>query len=113
MKETLMKRGLFTSLFLLAMVVSVAAFAMDLSTARRTGVVGEKLDGYVGVVKAENGVAELAADINARRKAEYERISKQNGQPVSVVAKLAAEQVIGGLPGGSLYQGADGSWKTK
>lgn len=108
-----MKRTLFTSLFLVTMLVSIAAFAMDLSTARRTGMVGERADGYVGVIKADNGVAELTADVNAKRKAEYERISKQNGQPVSIVAKLAAEQIISNLPSGAMYQSASGSWQTK
>ena len=108
-----MKRILFMSLLTLGLIATTAAFAMDLSTARRTGMVGERIDGYIGVVKAENGVAELAADVNVRRKAEYERISKQNGQPVAVVAKLAAEQVIKGLPAGSLYQSANGAWQKK
>lgn len=106
-----------TRLFIMTLaaitLVASSAFALDLTSARNAGLVGEKLDGYAAVVKAGSGVAELVNDINNRRKAEYERISKQNGQPVNVVSKLAAEQIINGLPKGAMYQGPDGSWRKK
>ena len=87
------------------------AFALDLQSARASGALGEKLDGYVAALKPEAG--DLAADVNAKRKAEYARISKENGQPVDVVAKLAAGQVIANLPAGAMYQDAGGGWKKK
>lgn len=106
-----------TRLFIMTLaaitLVASSAFALDLNGARKAGLVGEKLDGYAAVVKAQSGVAELVNEVNNRRKAEYERISKQNGQPVAVVSKLAAEQIINGLPAGTLYQGPDGSWRKK
>jgi uncharacterized protein YdbL (DUF1318 family) len=70
-----------------------SAFAMDLQQARSEGLLKEKADGYVAVVKSSAEVEALANDVNAKRKAEYQRISKENGQPVDVVAKLAAEQI--------------------
>lgn len=106
-----MKRTLILTLFAAVMAFSVQAFASDLSAARAKGVVGEKLDGYVAAVTSEG--ASVVSDVNARRRAEYEKISKANGQPVSVVAKVAAENIINGLPSGSLYQAPDGSWKKK
>lgn len=106
-----------TRLFIMTLaaitMVASSAFAMDLNSARNAGLVGEKLDGYAAVVKAQSGVSDLVTQVNNRRKAEYERISKQNGQPVNVVSKLAAEQIINGLPKGALYQGPDGGWRTK
>lgn len=103
----------FLATFALVALLSAQAFAMELSTARANGYVGEKTDGYVDVVKAQSGVAEMVADINAKRRAEYQRISRENGQPLSVVGKLAAEQIINGLPSGALYQSTDGSWRKK
>lgn len=108
-----MRRTLFTSLFAAALLFAGQAFALDLSQARSQGLVGERLDGYVAVVKPAADAQALANDVNARRKAEYERISKQNGQPVSVVGTIAAEKIINGLPSGSLYQGAGGGWTSK
>lgn len=108
-----MKRILFTALFAVALVFASQVFAADLSEARARGIVGEKLDGYIGAVTSSAEANAVVSDVNARRRTEYEKISKANGQPVSVVGKVAAENIINGLPTGSLYQAPDGSWKKK
>lgn len=108
-----MKRTFFTAVFAATLLIAGQAFALDLSQARAQGLVGEKQDGYVAVVKPSPDVQAVVNDVNARRKAEYARISAQNGQPVSVVGKIAAEKIINGLPSGSLYQGAGGGWTSK
>ncbi len=98
---------------LVATLFALPAAALELSDARKQGVIGEKTDGYVAAIKASGDVNKLVSEVNAKRKAEYTRISKENGQPVDVVAKLAAPQIISGLPAGSLYQANDGTWKTR
>jgi len=70
-----------------------AAWALSLQEARSQGLVIERADGYVEAAQLSPEVVALADEVNAKRKAEYERISKENGQPVEVVAKLAAEQI--------------------
>lgn len=106
---------LFRSLAIIAAAITLASpvFALDLQSARTSGVLGEKADGYVAVLKPSADANALAAEVNARRKEEYAKISTQNGQPVDVVGKVAAESIINKLGAGSSYQGADGSWKTK
>jgi uncharacterized protein YdbL (DUF1318 family) len=106
-----MKQFFLTTLAFSAL--AFPAFALDLHEARNSGVLGEKNDGYVSVLKNSPDAAKLAAEVNAKRSAEYARISKENGQSVAVVAKLAAEQIITGLEAGSSYQDASGKWKTK
>ena len=104
------------SLLMLAVLGSLLAFpalAMTLDQARSSGSVGEKLDGYVAALKTTPDVQALVADINAKRKQEYQRISTENGQPVEVVAKLAAQQIINKLASGSMYQSPDNGWKKK
>ena len=86
-----MKKIILTAL--LCVVAAPAAYALDLASARASGAVCEKGDGYIVAKSAE--ASSLAASVNAGRKAEYARISKQNGQPVDVVAKVAAQQIIG------------------
>ena len=93
--------------------IALPAYALDLDSARDQGLVGEKLDGYVGVVKDGPGVAALVSEINAKRRVEYQKISAKNGKPVDVVGKIAAETIIGRLKPGNYYQGPDGSWKKK
>ncbi len=92
---------------------ALPALALDLSTARGQGLVGEKTDGYITAIKSSAETDALVNEVNAKRKAEYARISKENGQPVDVVGKVAAEQVIGNLPKGAMYQDASGQWKTR
>ena len=108
-----MKLRLATLLALVAALIVTPALALDLHQARSTSLVGEKSDGYVAALNPTPEVQALVADVNAKRQQEYARISQQKGQPVDVVAKLAAQQIITQLAPGSSYQGTDGSWKKR
>ncbi|NBX03839.1 MAG: DUF1318 domain-containing protein [Alphaproteobacteria bacterium] len=103
------------SRFLIAVAAAVLmvspAFALDLHSARAQGLVGEQNTGYAKALKPE--AASLVAEVNAKRKAEYAKISAQNGQSVDVVAKLAAGQIAGSLESGNSYQDASGNWVKK
>lgn len=107
-----MKRMIMTAFGVLTL-TAFPAFALDLATARMAGQVGEQTDGYVAVLKHSPEVSALAADVNAKRRTEYQRISSENGQTPDVVGKLAAQQVIQKLPAGSMYQDASGAWKKR
>ena len=107
------KLSLCLSTILMVCAIAGPAAALDLHDARAQGVVGEQSDGYVGVVAPAAGAQALADSVNAQRKAEYEKISAANHQPVDVVAKLAAVQVIKKLDKGEYYQAADGSWTKR
>lgn len=111
--KTIKRAVRFALMMMVGLSMSMAAFAMDLKAARDAGLVGEKLDGYVAVLKPSDDVNALASDVNAKRSAEYSRISKENSQTVAVVAKLAAPKIIENLSKGHFYQAADGSWKQK
>ncbi|MCB1782842.1 MAG: YdbL family protein [Alphaproteobacteria bacterium] len=100
-------------LFALVLLVSLPAYALDLQSARDAGLVGEALTGYVAALKETPEVAALVKDVNTKRLAEFTKISQKNGQPVDVVAKLAAQQIIQNLSPGHYYQAADGSWKQR
>jgi uncharacterized protein YdbL (DUF1318 family) len=100
-------------LFAAIMFLAMPAYALDLQGARSSGQVGERLDGYVAARKETADVRSLVAEVNAKRRQEYTRISKENNQSVDVVAKLAAEQIINGLAPGAYYQAPDGSWKQR
>lgn len=97
----------------LAGFLALPAWALDLSTARGQGKVGERLNGFVAAIDTGPDVQALVAEVNARRKAEYARISEQNKQPLEVVGKLAAEKIIGQLPPGAAYEGAGGGWRKR
>lgn len=84
------KHVIFAALIALT---ALPAYALDLHSARASGQVAETPEGYVRAVKSSPEVDALVAEVNAKRKAEYTRISKENGQPVDVVGKLAAPQI--------------------
>lgn len=101
----------------LTVIFAAAAFAAAAATldgARRSGLVGERPDGYIGAVSPNPtpDIAELVASVNAQRKAEYARIASQNGQSVTVVEKLAAEKLIAKAAPGT-YVMSGGVWVKK
>lgn len=81
--------------------IALPAFALDLHTARANGDVAEQPDGFIKAVKTSPEVNTLVTEVNAKRLAEYSRISKQNGQPVDVVGKLAAPQIAKSIAAGN------------
>lgn len=93
--------------------IAMPAFALDLQQARTQGAVAEQRSGYIMAVKPNAEVNALVSDVNAKRRQEYQRISKENGQPIDVVAKLAAAQIIQKLAPGSLYEGDNGGVQKK
>lgn len=78
---------------IVSLLVASPALALDLHSARASGVVAETPEGYIKAVKSSAEVDALVAEVNAKRMAEYTRISKQNGQSVEVVGKLAAPEI--------------------
>lgn len=106
-------RRIFLTVLALASLAAFPAYALDLHEARSGGHVGEQLDGYVAPIRETPEVQALVEEVNAKRRQEYVRISRENGQPVEIVAKLAAEKIINRLEPGNYYQAPDGSWKTR
>jgi uncharacterized protein YdbL (DUF1318 family) len=98
----------------LALALPLAAAALDLDTARAQGLVGEQTDGYVGAVKGQGGdeVRQLVAEVNAKRRAAYEQIAREQGTPVAAVASLAGQKLIAKMPAGS-WIGDGGRWYQK
>lgn len=95
MKKHFILSALATVLF------ALPAFALDLHSARASGVVKELPSGYITAVSPSAEVNALVAEVNAKRKAEYTRISKENGQTVEVVGQLAAPQIAKSIAAGN------------
>jgi uncharacterized protein len=91
------------------------AAAASLDQAKAAGQVGERIDGYVGVVDAgaPGDVKALVEKINAERKAKYAEIAEKQGAPVAAVAQIAGKKLIERAPKGEYVMGADGQWQRK
>ena len=98
----------------LLMLNTACVFAADLQQAKSEGLVGEQLNGYLGVVSAEasSDVRILVSDINAKRKAKYESIASQNSTSLETVELLAGKKAIEKTRAGNYVQTATG-WKKK
>lgn len=107
--KTLLKPVLF--LFLLS--INAMAFAVTLDQAKADGLVGEQLDGYLGLVVNNKAAQSLIADVNAKRKQLYQQLASKNGVSVDVVAKLAAEKAAEKTQSGHYLQNMQGEWVKK
>ncbi len=101
------------SLVLLSLVLFChPAMALDLSTAKAQGLVGETATGYLAPVKTSPEVQQLVETINGKRRAHYQKISKGNNTSLDAVEKLAGEKAMEKTPAGQYIQEA-GAWKKK
>lgn len=89
------------------------AQSMSLDQAKSQGLVGERLDGYLGVVSNAVGVQRLVDDINLQRRQLYRDIAAKNGIPVSAVEQLAGKKAIDRAGSGEYVQSAGGGWTRK
>ena len=101
-------------LMVILLTVATIAQAVDLQSAKSGGLVGEQLNGYLGVVDASAGsdVRTLVKDINAKRKAKYEAIASQNSTSLETVELLAGKKAVEKTQAGNYIQTATG-WKKK
>ena len=98
----------------LALVVQ-SAWAIDLRDAKAQGLVGEANTGYLSAVAAPASaeVRALIADVNAKRREEFERTAEKTGATVAQVANRFYELAVQKTEPGHYYQDAAGAWKKK
>ena len=104
------------SLALAAFAFAPAALAGDpvIDAAISSGTVGERIDGYLGVVgTADAATVRKVQDINNRRRAVYEQTARDNNTTVQIVAQLAGEKLIAKLEPGQFYMDDSGIWQSK
>lgn len=101
--------------FSLLVLFSSFSLALDLTTAKQQGLVGEQIDGYVAALQSHTSeeVSELIEDINSRRREKYKEIAAKVGKPLSVVESLAGEKAIAKTLPGNYVQSPDGQWVKK
>lgn len=100
----------------LAMVASPALANRDpaYQAARSSGQVGEKMDGYLGIVgSASADVDKMVKDLNIKRKAVYTQGAQGSGVSVEEFAFGAGCKNIRDTAAGEKYQAPDGQWQTR
>jgi len=90
------------------------AFGADLDQAKDAGLIGERADGYLGLVveDAPPDVANLVRTVNEKRRAEYQRIASSNDLSLEQVQALAGKKAIERTAAGGWILTRDG-WRQK
>lgn len=84
------------------------------AAARAAGQIGEKPDGYLGVVGGGNATLQaLVDDINMRRRSAYTDRAREAGSTVEQFAFTTGCNLIAQTRPGEKYQAPDGSWQTR
>ena len=88
-------------------------FALTLEEAKTKGLVGEKSNGYLGLVTPGSGEAQaLTNEVNQKRQQAYEEIARRNGTSVNAVETLAGEKAVQNTKPGNFVEGP-GGWMKK
>lgn len=113
-------RGIALSSLAAALAVAVVAMPAlaqrdpEYAAARASGQIGEKMDGYLGIVGASTpSLQRLVTDINIKRRAVYAERAQENNATLEEYSISAGCQLISKTVPGEKYQAPDGSWQTR
>jgi len=110
-------KALIGGLVLAGLALPVPAFAQRdpaYDAARKAGQVGEKVDGYLGVVGSQPAsVQALVSDINIKRRANYAERAQAQRATLEEYALTQGCILISRTVPGEKYQAPDGTWQTR
>ena len=118
MKNALTKAALAGVAFAVtATGMTTAAFAQRdpaYANARSSGAVGEKLDGYLGIVGSETpALRRIVNDINIKRRVVDSKKAQAANATLEEYALASGCQAILATKPGEKYQAPDGTWRTR
>ena len=106
--------NVFLALLISMMAVSVAV-ASPLSQPKADGLIGEQANGYIGLVQqnVSADIKRLVNDVNAKRKAGYQRIAKKQGTSLAEVERVGGNTAIEKTLRGNYIRDGSGAWRKK
>lgn len=107
-----MKR-LVQAIFVTLLLFAAPAVAQTLDQAKTQGLVGERPDGLLGIVRQTPEVQALVRGVNDQRLAQYRDIARRTGTSLAAVQAVAGEKAIAQSPLGSYVMDASGNWRRK
>lgn len=107
-----MKKALFVIALLCAAPAAAQTPAVD--AARAAGQVGERYDGYLGVVGPVSGIVRSqVATINIRRRSLYSNLAASKGATPADVGITAGCQLLARVAVGEAYLWNEGGWRRR
>jgi len=106
-------KKLLVTLFMLFVVQN--AWAIDIHAAKDQGLVGESTTGYLAAVQApaSSDVNALIAEVNKKRKEQFEAAAQKTGTTVAQVQNRFYELAVQKTHAGHYYQDSGGKWVKK
>jgi uncharacterized protein YdbL (DUF1318 family) len=107
--------GLIAAALALGAVAAPASAQRDpaYAAARAAGQIGEKTDGYLGVVSGGADVRALVDDLNIKRRANYTERARAQSATVEEYAFTQGCILIARTTPGEKYQAPGGAWQTR
>ena len=92
-----------------------SAMAGALDQPKADGMIGEQANGYLGLVRQDvpANIKALVRDVNAKRKARYQRIAGKQSVAVSEVEKVGGTTAIDRTLRGNYIKDSSGRWRKK
>ena len=96
------------------LLVTTMALASNLSSAKEQGLIGEKPDGYLGLVKenVSEEIKKLVVDVNKKRKAVYLGIAKKQKLELAEIELISGKKNFQKTEKGNMLL-VDGKWIKK
>jgi len=101
------------SLAIAILVITFSAWATELDQFKQQGLVGELVNGYLGVVVPSPEVNSLVKQVNVKRKTLYLNLARKNNITMKQVMVLAGEKSANKTKSGQLIQNSSGQWVKK
>lgn len=100
---------------LLLALLSIPAFAQSLDQAKAQGLVGEQLNGYVGIVtsSASSDLRNMVNDINQQRRTLYQRSAQEASVTLEVFEARTGQRLQERAKPGEFIQNKNGQWQRK
>lgn len=93
--------------------MAFSAWAISLSDAKEQGLVGEKTNGYLGLVVKSAEAESLVESVNQKRKSIYMNLARKNKITMQQVTALAGKKAIAKTKSGNFIQNSSGQWVKK
>lgn len=106
---------LLVALLMGVMITSVSLADSPLTQPKADGLIGEQANGYIGLVTNDvpTDIRRLVDDVNAKRKAGYQRIAAQQGVKLEDVERIGGNEAIEKTLPGNYVRDASGAWHKK
>lgn len=108
-------KSLLSLIALTASLLATSAWALSLDDAKSQGLVGERSNGYLGIVvnNPSADVKTLVADINSKRKQAYQESASSAGVELQIIELRIGQRLQQKTGGGQYIQTEGGAWQRK